>query len=147
MPAATIAAPTSSSLRMGGSLAGSGVETECLPGPYPSGARPRTLVFGMRRPRGSAVAAGGVRELARSGPGGGLVLLAHGVPDLLAVDRDRARGLDADADRVPDDLHHVDDDVVAEHDLLAGAAGDDEHEDSSLESFEDGSTRRHEGAA
>jgi hypothetical protein len=32
----------------------------------------------------------------------------------------------------------VDDDVVAEHDLLAGAAGDDEHEDSSLESFETG---------
>jgi hypothetical protein len=30
----------------------------------------------------------------------------------------------------------VDDDVVAEHDLLAGAACDDEHEDSSVESFE-----------
>jgi hypothetical protein len=29
----------------------------------------------------------------------------------------------------------VDDDVVAEHDLLAGTAGDDEHEDSSLECF------------
>src|SRR3712207_7487193 len=26
------------------------------------------------------------------------------------------------------DLDHLDDDVVAEHDLLAGAAGDDEHQ-------------------
>src|SRR4051812_14848830 len=75
---------------------------------------------------GSGLAAGGARELGRSG-GGGLVLLAHGVPDLLAVDRDRARGLDADANGIADDLHHVDDDVVAEHDLLAGTAGDDEH--------------------
>jgi hypothetical protein len=70
---------------------------------------------------------GHVRQLDRSGLDGGAVLLAHGVPDLLAVDRNRARRLDADADRIADDLHDVDDDVVPEHDLFAGAAGDDEH--------------------
>src|SRR3954447_15599592 len=130
MPAATTGAPTSSSLRMGWTPS-----AEVLnPARYPFPARPRTRgrdrgranVPGGREAPGSGLAAGSARELGRSG-GGGLVLLAHGVPDLLAVDRDRARGLDADANGIADDLHHVDDDVVAEHDLLAGTAGDDEH--------------------
>ena len=76
-------------------------------------------------------------QLERRGLGRGPVLLADGVPDLLAVDRQGARGLDADAHGVADDLHHVDDDVVADHDLLAGTAGDEQH-GSSLDSAAEG---------
>src|SRR3954451_24335578 len=42
-------------------------------------------------------------ERDRGGVGRGPVLVAHGVPDLLAVDRRGARGLDADAHGVADD--------------------------------------------
>src|SRR4029079_11555715 len=125
MPAATTAAPRSSNLR--DMMTPWRWSRGLNPGPYPSVARPRTprsVMAPREGPRGpSAFAAGGARKLGRSGTGGGLVLRAHGVPDLLAVDRNRARRLDADAHRVPDDLHHVDDDLVPQHDLLAGTAG------------------------
>ena len=64
----------------------------------------------------------GEGELDRRGVGRGAVLLADGVPDLLAVDRGAARGLDAHANGISDDLHHVHDDIVADDDLLADRA-------------------------
>src|SRR4051812_30483975 len=68
------------------------------------------------------------------GRGGGRVLLLDCPPDLLPVHRDGPRGCDADADARAADLDHLDHDVVAEHDLLSGTTGDDEHVgDSSLE--------------
>src|SRR5829696_787926 len=80
------------------------------------------------------VVLGELGQLGRLGARGGAVLVADGRVDLLAVDRDGARRADADADGVADGLHDLDDDVVADHDALAGAAGDDEHCASSLES-------------
>src|SRR3954447_19404685 len=68
-----------------------------------------------------------LRELVRRRLRGRLVLRPHGLPNLLAVDRDGLRRLDPDAHLVADDLHHLDGDVLAEHDLLAGATGDDQH--------------------
>ena len=68
-----------------------------------------------------------------TGLGRGTVLLADGVPDLLAVDRRAARGLNAHANGISDDLHHVHDDIVADHDLFADTAGDEQH-GSSLDS-------------
>src|SRR5918911_4307804 len=59
--------------------------------------------------------------------GGRLVLLLHGLPDLLPVDRDGLGRREAEPHRVADDLHDLDDDVVTDHDLLAGTACDDEH--------------------
>src|SRR3954447_11705953 len=47
--------------------------------------------------------------------------------DLLAVDRDLAGGLEAQADRAAADLDDVDLDVVADADRLADAAGECEH--------------------
>jgi hypothetical protein len=70
----------------------------------------------------------------RSRVGGGLVLRAHRGPDLLAVDRHRARRVHAEADRVAGDLHDLDRDVVAEDDLLTGPPGHHEHRGSSLDS-------------
>src|SRR3954447_20361515 len=85
----------------------------------------------LRERRTKALLGGvGRGERERGGLGGGPVLLAHRVPDLLAVDRQAAGGLDAHAHGVADDLHHGDDDVVAHHDLLAGAAGDEQHASS-----------------
>src|SRR3954471_24006587 len=49
--------------------------------------------------------------------------------DLLPVDRDFARGLEAQPDRAAADLDDVDLDVVADADRLADAAGESEHEE------------------
>ena len=64
----------------------------------------------------------------------------HGSPpglplNFLPVNRDGLRGGDADAHAGAVILYYFDHNVVADHDLLAGTAGDDEHErDSSLDS-------------
>ena len=86
-------------------------------------------VPGATRPAHSALGAvlGRLRQLGGLGVRRGAVLVAHGGVDLLAVDRDGPRRADAHADGVADDLHDLDDDVVADHDALACAAGDDEH--------------------
>src|SRR5437588_6998490 len=69
--------------------------------------------------------------------GGRLVLGLHGLPELFAVHGDRLGRIDADADTRAGDLDHLDDDVVAEHDLLARPSRDDEHGyGSSLEPWE-----------
>ena len=47
--------------------------------------------------------------------------------DFLAEDLHVARGVDAEADLVALDLEDGDDDVVADHDRLVGAAGEDQH--------------------
>src|SRR5438445_11524435 len=65
---------------------------------------------------------------------GRLVLGLDGPPELFAVHGDRLGRIDADADTRAGDLDHLDDDIVAEHDLLARPSRDDEHGDgSSLE--------------
>src|SRR4051794_39156623 len=65
---------------------------------------------------------------------GGLVLGSHRGPDLLAVHRDGAGRVDPDAHGVAGDLDHLDGDVLADDDLLAGPAGHHEHRGSSLDS-------------
>src|SRR4051794_18339813 len=73
---------------------------------------------------------------------GGLVLVLDRAPELLPVDGNGARRGDADADAGARDFDHLDDDIVAEHDLLARAPRDDEHGNgSSLEPWGTGAIR------
>src|SRR3954454_4096138 len=79
---------------------------------------------------------GGERDERAEGVGGHLggeqVRLGDLAVDLLAVDRDLARGLEAQPDRAPADLDDVDLDVVADADGLADAAGESEHWNPSM---------------
>src|SRR3954453_15647843 len=60
--------------------------------------------------------------------GCGLVLLLHRNPDLMAVDGDLARRLDAEPDCRAGDLEHRDGDVVSETDALPGSSADYQHD-------------------
>src|SRR5579871_3280776 len=48
--------------------------------------------------------------------------------DLLAIDRDVARRLDADPDLIAVDLHDRDHDAIPDHDLLVHLAAQDQHD-------------------
>jgi hydrogenase maturation protease len=75
------------------------------------------------------------RILARrrsAGDGLKLPVADHGLElasrqQLLAVDADGRRGVDADADAIADDSQHDDADAAVDHDLLIGAASEDQH--------------------